>query len=246
MKNKAFIQPCHSEHPPCHPELVSGSYKRKAFTLAEVLITLAIIGVVAALTIPAVVKHYKETQTISQLKKAYSTLSQATSMVTAQYGSIESLDFKDGTADEMENIFLAYKPYLHIAKFCKNTAGCWTTKPTKALNGGDPGNTAAGLGGGIYTFILNNGMKVNMDMWSDASAPDRFGVTTKTPALLMFTVDLNGDKDPNTLGRDVFAFALTEKGIVPAGFANNSIRCKTTSTGWDCAAKVLKENAIKY
>ncbi len=220
--------------------------KNNAFTLAEVLITLAIIGVVAALTIPSVVKKYKDTQTIAQLKKIYATLSGATSMVTAQYGSIEGLDFKDGTADDMENIFLAYKPHLHMVKFCKNTAGCWTTKQTKTLSGGDPGNTPAGLGGGIYTFVLNNGMKVNMDMWGDANAPTNFGVTTKMPALLMFTVDLNGDKDPNILGRDVFAFALTEKGMVPAGFANNSARCRTTSTGWDCAAKVLKENAINY
>jgi prepilin-type N-terminal cleavage/methylation domain-containing protein len=226
--------------------LESKIYKKIGFTLAEVLITLAIIGVVAALTIPSVVKKYKETQTIAQLKKAYSTLSQATSMVTAQYGSVENLNFKDGSASDMENIFLAYQPYLHIAKFCKNIAGCWTTKQTKALNGSDPGNTEAGLGGGIYTFVLNNGMKVNMDMWGDASAPDKFGVTTKTHALLIFTVDLNGDKDPNILGRDVFAFALTEKGMLPAGFANDSAHCRTTSTGWDCAAKVLKENAVKY
>ena len=44
--------------------------KRKyAFTLAEVLITLGIIGVVAALTMPALIGHYKKVQTIAQLKK---------------------------------------------------------------------------------------------------------------------------------------------------------------------------------
>jgi prepilin-type N-terminal cleavage/methylation domain-containing protein len=43
---------------------------KKAFTLAEVLITLAIIGVVAALTIPTVVRNYQKTQTVTQLKKS--------------------------------------------------------------------------------------------------------------------------------------------------------------------------------
>jgi prepilin-type N-terminal cleavage/methylation domain-containing protein len=47
----------------------------KGFTLAEVLITLAIIGVVAALTIPSVVKNYQKTQTTAKLRKAWATIS---------------------------------------------------------------------------------------------------------------------------------------------------------------------------
>ena len=51
--------------------------KRKiAFTLAEVLITLGIIGVVASLTLPSVIQNYKKQVTVNQLKKAYSTLGQ--------------------------------------------------------------------------------------------------------------------------------------------------------------------------
>lgn len=58
-------------------------YKNKAFTLAEVLITLGIIGIVAALTLPSVITKYQKKQTVAQLKKAYSTISQA--LVTSQY-----------------------------------------------------------------------------------------------------------------------------------------------------------------
>lgn len=49
----------------------------KAFTLSETLITLGIIGVVAALTMPAVITNYQKKQTSAQLKKAYSTFAQA-------------------------------------------------------------------------------------------------------------------------------------------------------------------------
>ena len=49
--------------------------RRAAFTLAEVLITLGIIGVVAAMTMPAIISSYQKKQTVSQLKKAYSLLS---------------------------------------------------------------------------------------------------------------------------------------------------------------------------
>ena len=48
-----------------------------AFTLAEILITLGIIGVVAAMTIPSIIIDYQKKHTVEALKKAYSTLDQA-------------------------------------------------------------------------------------------------------------------------------------------------------------------------
>ena len=51
--------------------------KNRAFTLAEVLITLGIIGVVAAMTLPTVVNKYKEKETVTKLKKFYSIISQS-------------------------------------------------------------------------------------------------------------------------------------------------------------------------
>ena len=51
--------------------------QKKAFTLAEVLITLGIIGVVAAMTLPTLVGEYQKKQTATQLKKFYSIMQQA-------------------------------------------------------------------------------------------------------------------------------------------------------------------------
>lgn len=69
-----------------------GNNKKFAFTLAEVLITLGIIGVVAAMTMPSLIANYQEKQRVSQLKKVYSALSQA--FVTAVQ--------ENGTPDEWE------------------------------------------------------------------------------------------------------------------------------------------------
>ena len=60
------------------------SRKRVAFTLAEVLITLGIIGIVSALTLPSVVAHYKEKVLVTQVKKAYSEMQNALKMYSAQ------------------------------------------------------------------------------------------------------------------------------------------------------------------
>lgn len=60
--------------------------KNKAFTLAEVLITLGIIGVVAAMTIPTLIANTRGQQYRSTLKKTIATLSNAARMAQAQYG----------------------------------------------------------------------------------------------------------------------------------------------------------------
>lgn len=74
-----------------HTELVLGFKNLKiGFTLAEVLITLGIIGIVAAMTIPTVIAKHKEKQNVSKLKKVYSTLSQAMTSIIHEYGTIDT------------------------------------------------------------------------------------------------------------------------------------------------------------
>lgn len=60
----------------------------KAFTLSEVLITLGIIGIVAAMTLPALTAKYKKIVTATQLKKSYTTILQAFTMAQKDYGGI--------------------------------------------------------------------------------------------------------------------------------------------------------------
>ena len=62
--------------------------KKAAFTLAEVLITLGIIGVVAAMTLPSLIQNYHEKQRVNQLKKAYSVIQNAFLMAQEEYGDV--------------------------------------------------------------------------------------------------------------------------------------------------------------
>lgn len=82
----------------------------KSFTLAEVLITLGIIGIVAAMTLPAVTAHYRKNVTISRLKGFYSLINQA---VTLSEVTNESSKYWD--VPDMSNPVAAeewYKKYL--------------------------------------------------------------------------------------------------------------------------------------
>ena len=84
-----------------------GSYFRHwcgAFTLAEVLITLGIIGVVAAMTMPALIQNYRNQVVETRLKKFYSTMNQAIAMSIKDNGDVETWTyFNDDQKDEDGN-----------------------------------------------------------------------------------------------------------------------------------------------
>lgn len=87
----------------------------RGFTLAEVLITLGIIGVVAAITIPSIITNYKKKVTVNKVKKFYSIMSQATYSSIADNGSMEYWEGFTSTHNgkELQYWFDKYlKPYL--------------------------------------------------------------------------------------------------------------------------------------
>ena len=110
------------------PVDTSNNIRRAAFTLAEVLITLGIIGVVAAMTMPVLIQKHKNQVTEARLKKFYSVINQAIIMSEAVNGErIYWADFYTGkvvnatTVESWFNIYL--KPYMNIVKTDKNTVG---------------------------------------------------------------------------------------------------------------------------
>ena len=120
---------------PSQPSLVKGRSKC-AFTLAEVLITLGIIGVVAALTLPSVINNYKKQVTVAKLQKAYSVINQAFKQSEVDNESSEYWDdsFVTGSQPYFEKY---YKPYLKGAKQCFSYQECgYNSKtPFKYKNG---------------------------------------------------------------------------------------------------------------
>lgn len=93
--------------------------KLKAFSLAEILITLGIIGVVAALTIPSVIEKHQKKVTVTKLKQTYSIL----------YQAIKTSEIDNGPVTEWNsgNNKTYLYPYLKIIKVCKNKAYECTT-----------------------------------------------------------------------------------------------------------------------
>lgn len=107
---------------------------KKGFTLAEVLITLGIIGVVAALTMPTLIQNHKKVVVISKLKKISSVISQAYNSYTAENGVSPTDDCGDcllpDDPDNALDVFNKYfMPYLKGAQTEKGTKGVFVYFP---------------------------------------------------------------------------------------------------------------------
>ena len=102
----------------------------KAFTLAEVLITLGVIGVVAAMTLPSVIKHYQQQATVSKIKKFYTTINQAIRQSEAENGSCSTWTRVSYSSNDSQKIF--YDTYL--SKYIKSTEISLETIPFSKNN----------------------------------------------------------------------------------------------------------------
>ena len=99
------------------------------FTLAEVLITLVIIGVIASMTIPTLMNKTNKQEYVAGLKKVYSSLSQATQKIISEEG-LPRADI-GGWATSNQAVYDMYKKYLSVTKDCGTNTGCYPQEAAK-------------------------------------------------------------------------------------------------------------------
>lgn len=220
--------------------IIMNNFRKKAFTLAEVLITLGIIGVVAALTMPSLIAHHRKVATASKLKKFYSTMEQAIRFGEAEYGDSNewvkagqqtdkngAVDY-DADSNNTKEFFMTYlAPYFKYTEIAEGKQivdenGDTTYVPT--------------------TVYLADG--TSFALWNGAC--------------MDFMFDTNGDKLPNEFGRDKFAFFMcftqerrnrecggSTKAFCPPRYSDKTRdefikRCK--SNGYYCSALLEYDN----
>ena len=237
------------------------SLKQKtAFTLAEVLITLGIIGVVAAMTMPSLIANYQKKQTVAQLKKAYSVLSQAVERSVLDNGEIENWDWSNiSNPDKFGDQYIL--PYLTgvdpNARYLGFRKG---NRYWKSLDG--TFDSSGSYSNSYPLYGLPDGMLFKFCGLNFVDNP-----VNKYKTHLRINIDVNGDRGPNKYGRDVFVFSLfpfanSSKGkLVPGtneqcsgGEIHNDLSrdylvssgcatCKSdhTGSGYGCAAVIIKD-----
>ena len=209
--------------------------KMSAFTLAEVLITLGIIGIVAAMTIPTLITNHQKRQTVVKLQRAISVMNQAYRLAYDDVGEASAAEAKAMTNDAYFNKFWA--PYLKTSIICKTYKQCGydSLVPLKTRNGHNL--SAVIVNQYRTTFYTPDGIIYIIYIASgDAVAAD--------PTIF---VDINGGEKPNSFGKDVFALTRVidgEKGGVVLPQCHKSTieeinnNCKTS--GFCCAEKIKR------
>lgn len=225
---------------------------KKAFTLAEVLITLGIIGVVASMTMPSLISKYRERVFVERLKQTYSIFSQAYLMAVTDNGEAENWDLGvESTMDGASKVFDIFSPYLNKAEACREKSGCFADS-YKTFSGYNYGfapkeHTKYARG------ILANG--VSFAYSSSGSGCSYVSESIYSGICAVLYVDLNGYKLPNKAGIDYFAFYITKKAILPMGLKGwnggmNGHTCEFNGTssgnGTGCTAWVLNMQNMDY
>jgi len=207
----------------------------KAFTLAEVLITLGIIGIVAAITLPVLIQNYKKHVWVNQLKKAVSVVEQGFHKMLADEGCDRISDTEFGSLNNGIDIYsLAntssqtrqdeiLKNYFKIV-LIKSLALGDDIKYTN-LNKDE----VSSLGSDERVIYLNDGCKLSIfiSLEPDQSVWSSYAI-----------IDVNGDKNPNQWGRDTFGFHLNDHGnLIPS--LGNSDECLTDNYNLGCAKRII-------
>ena len=213
------------------------SFKKFAFTLAEVLIVISIVGIVAELTIPTLYSNFQKQETITNLKKQYTSLAQAVKLSETDNGNVSTWDW--GIANDTASIRASFDtywaPYLKILKYCNSYVDC-----------GYKSNYYKNLSKIPNGFNIYYPVSRTTVVLADGAILIVSGYISDTQVLKSAIIDINGAKKPNTFGKDVFWFDLDkDMGLVPKGYNDTEDIIKTNcgNHGYDntCATKIIRD-----
>ena len=200
--------------------------KLKAFTLAEVLVTIGIVGIVATMTMPALVSKYKTVEYTSRAKKGYNTIAVA----IAEYLRVKGADLLTNTSfvnDPTNQLKTVLRVVTNSA-----TYSSVTRKNFELHNLNDQA-----IAQGTYPafsnqhFLLPDGTVISMSTRINNG-------TTKNTKLYSIGIDTNGAKGPNQLGRDVFLYYIVNDGYVEPW---NTADCAVGQIGTGCSGKLMDD-----
>ena len=208
---------------------------KKGFTLAEVLITLGIIGVVAAITVPTLVanqnaKVFKTRKAVAELKIGE---------ITRQ------MNFYDALAPHLTTTSFvnSLKNYVKVGKICdsNNLTDCFAEQITKSSgevveikdlkNSVDLGKEYADTN---VAFTILDGLAFIMSYDNSCVAPDKYNSELSTTSCLSYVLDVNGQKGPNIVGEDVVLVNASLPGGGCDGIEFNEICVASEDIEYEC------------
>lgn len=213
--------------------------RKAAFTLAEVFITLAIIGVVAAMTMPVIVNNIQKQQFVSKYKKVYSILAQI-----YERARTDNSGYFEGQFGSGKDYVDLFSKYANVIETCSGdqysaTNACYMFSYRHLDN--SYGLQAAPR---CSAFVkLSDGAVIGVNAISLKCIGDN--ELKSAIGCVRMRVDLNGQKKPNTVGYDVFDFYFTKDGVLPCGHEKTH-SSETQADGFGRGMTILRTSKITW
>ena len=219
-----------------------------AFTLAEVLIVIGIIGVVAALTLPNLNHATGDKETVTRLQKAYSILNEANDRAVAIYGPLSTWKSNEQCANNFGDCWMErIGNFLKISKYCDARTE-WSESCNSLSNGLEGFNDIIYQLSDDISFAAV-GSEANCDLESNSYADFYYA---NDLCLDNVYVDINGPlKGKNQYGKDLYTFNLSDSlGLIPyidaTSFDDAVSYCMNSKNGNSCTWWVLEYGNLDY
>ena len=184
-----------------------------AFTLAEVLITLGIIGVVAAMTMPTLINNINKKHWITGYKKAFSELSQIHQLLNSETGGSYMAECNDFDDVCLKNLF-AEK--MKVVEYCKENVPNKCQESSTYLNGKTRGiNQSTDVNDTWPTIVTASGYSVKFRFHGNDCSEFIEGYSQKLPTCGWMQIDVNGLKRPNVVGKDIYFLNIFKNKLFP-------------------------------
>ena len=217
---------------------------KAAFTLAEVLITLGIIGVVAAMTLPSLIQNYQKKALATQTQKFYSMMSQAVKQYMADYGvddlrntPLASDNYEDTNSPEaIASIRDFVTKYLKVVKECEyienddgtHDSSCYQAEYRRIDN-------SISTAFSFFDYILADGSAIMIG----------YSGNKDTPYPISLYVDVNGKKGPNKYGYDFLGMSIFYDGVIDEGSLTPECRKDGDCKDWGDTPSEVRDEKFK-
>ncbi len=192
---------------------------KTGFTLAEVLVTLGIIGVVSAMTIPTLVQNYQRKVYVTQLHKVYNEVMQAAKMYVTDNNYLNFGESRiRNNSTELRNFMTNY---FKVVNDCGTRYRPCFADEYSSLSGATISskngqcNVVVALASGAVLCADASAMSdVENDDPDDDSSITSSNHVGNGGDVVAFEVDINGKQGPNVFGRDYFSFQIDKNGQI--------------------------------
>lgn len=219
------------------------------FSLSEVLITLAIMGVVAIISLSQMFQSYSEKVTVTKVKRMYSQLERAFDMYLIENNPEYFYMSDTSSKDAYDKII---KPYFQVEYYAGNN----TSKKQKIMTvyynvDGTSGRYDFSSDSNIYAAKLKDGGTLMIRGYvklKDDGTP--VNIYTDSTSRFQILYDINGKKGPNNHGKDLFSFLAIDRDLM-GGIDCNRSSCiencaKKNSNGRTCTEWIIEKGNMKY